>query len=68
MASNPPLLLQQPDKLPAITPGTISAQLARQIRRIDELEYALQKTVNWLDNGQPDLAREVALEALRTRS
>ena len=65
MASNPPLLLQQPDKLPAITPGTISAQLARQIRRIDELEYALQRVINAVDMGMPEQAKQIAMDAFK---
>lgn len=67
MANNPPPLLQQPDKLPVITPGTISAQLARQIRRIDELEFALQRTVNAIDMGMPELALKIGRDALQKR-
>jgi hypothetical protein len=43
----------------------VSALLAHQIRRIDELEFGLQRIVNWLDNDLPEKARETAIDTLK---
>src|ERR1043166_1269546 len=42
-----------------------SADYAKALRRIDELTFALQRTVNLIEQGLPDLARKVGLRELK---
>ena len=42
----------------------VSALLAQKIRRVEELELACARAVNWIDNAQSGYARDALLTAL----
>ena len=62
--TNQPLNPQQLRDMDARMNGVPDKPKSEDRKRIDELEFALMRVINWLDNGHAGYARETALEAL----
>lgn len=48
-------------------PSSYSATLAKALIQNDELEFALVRVFNALENGVPEIAKEIAFKAIRER-